>query len=95
MPEQLFEPWAEYAVVSGAPLRIEFRRVPFGVGAVVQAIRESGMPDAERFAAPPVARVCLPCHVPLGFHGDWFPSEASHSVHGGAAVPDKDVPEQL
>ena len=51
LPEQLFEPWAEYAVVSGAPLRIEFRRVPFGVGAVVQAIRESGMPDADRFAA--------------------------------------------
>jgi predicted phosphodiesterase len=49
--EQPFEPWAEYAVVTGAPLRIEFRRVPFEVGAVVRAIRESGMPDADRFAA--------------------------------------------
>jgi predicted phosphodiesterase len=49
--EQPFEPWAEYAVVTGAPLRIEFRRVPFDVGAVVRAIRESGMPDADRFAA--------------------------------------------
>ena len=49
-PEQPFEPWAEYAVVTGAPLRIEFRRVPFDVGAVVEAIRESGMPDADRLA---------------------------------------------
>jgi predicted phosphodiesterase len=51
LPEQPFEPWAEYAVVTGAPLGIEFRRVPFDVGAVVHAIRESGMPDADRFAA--------------------------------------------
>jgi diadenosine tetraphosphatase ApaH/serine/threonine PP2A family protein phosphatase len=51
LPEQPFEPWAEYAIVTGAPLRIEFRRVPFDVGAVVHVIRESGMPDAERFAA--------------------------------------------
>jgi predicted phosphodiesterase len=51
LPEQPFEPWAEYAVVTGAPLSIEFRRVPFDVGAVVHAIRESGMPDADRFAA--------------------------------------------
>src|SRR5919201_2390869 len=50
-PERPFQPWAEYAVVTGAPLRIEFRRVPFDVGAVVHAIRESGMPDADRFAA--------------------------------------------
>jgi diadenosine tetraphosphatase ApaH/serine/threonine PP2A family protein phosphatase len=51
LPEQPFEPWAEYAVVTGAPLRIEFRRVPFDVGAVVHAIRESGMPDADGFGA--------------------------------------------
>jgi predicted phosphodiesterase len=51
LPEQPFEPWAEYAVVTGAPLRIEFRRVPFDVGAVVHAIRESGMPDADSFGA--------------------------------------------
>jgi predicted phosphodiesterase len=51
LPEQPFEPWAEYAVVAGAPLRIEFRRVPFDAGAVVHAIRESGMPDADLFAA--------------------------------------------
>jgi predicted phosphodiesterase len=49
LPEQPFEPWAEYAVVTGAPLRIEFRRAPFDVGAVVHAIRESGMPDADSF----------------------------------------------
>jgi predicted phosphodiesterase len=51
LPERPFEPWAEYAIVTGSPLRIEFRRVPFDVGAVVRAIRESGMPDADRFAA--------------------------------------------
>ena len=51
LQEQPFEPWAEYAVVTGAPLRIEFRRVPFDAGAVVEAIRECGMPDADRFAA--------------------------------------------
>jgi predicted phosphodiesterase len=49
--EQPFEPWAEYAVVTGAPLRIEFRRVPFDAGAVVHTIRESGMPEADRFAS--------------------------------------------
>jgi predicted phosphodiesterase len=51
VPEQPFEPWAEYAVLTAAPLRIEFRRVLFDVGAVIDAIRKSGMPDAERFAA--------------------------------------------
>jgi predicted phosphodiesterase len=51
LPEQPFEPWAEYAVVTGAPLRIEFRRVPFDLGAVIRAIHESGMPDADGFAA--------------------------------------------
>ncbi|WP_437673575.1 carotenoid oxygenase family protein [Sorangium sp. So ce131] len=29
--------------------------------------------DASRFASPPVARVRLPCHVPLGLHGEWLP----------------------
>lgn len=45
-------PWAEYAVVShehGA-LRVELRRVPIDIGAVVCAIRESGMPHAELLA---------------------------------------------
>jgi predicted phosphodiesterase len=51
LPEQPFEPCAEYAVVTGAPLRIEFRRVPFDASAVVRAIRDSGMPDANGFAA--------------------------------------------
>jgi predicted phosphodiesterase len=51
LPEQPFEPWAEYAVVTGAPLRIEFRRVPFDLGAFISAIHESGMPDAHAFAA--------------------------------------------
>jgi predicted phosphodiesterase len=51
LDEQPFEPWAEYAVVSGSPLRIEFRRVPFDTREVVRAIRDSGMPDAERSAS--------------------------------------------
>ncbi len=45
-------PWAEYAVVSqehGA-LRVELRRVPIDIGAVVRAIWESGMPHAELLA---------------------------------------------
>ncbi|WP_437916179.1 carotenoid oxygenase family protein [Sorangium sp. So ce302] len=29
--------------------------------------------DASRFASPPVARVRLPCRVPLGLHGEWLP----------------------
>jgi len=45
-------PWAEYAVVDQehGTLRIELRRVPIDVEAVVRAIRESGMPHAELFA---------------------------------------------
>jgi predicted phosphodiesterase len=48
--EHTFEPWAEYAVLSGSPSRIEFRRTPFDVRELVRAIRESGVPDAERSA---------------------------------------------
>jgi predicted phosphodiesterase len=51
LDEQPFEPWAEYAVVSGSPLRIEFRRAPFDAREVVRALRESGIPDGERSAA--------------------------------------------
>jgi carotenoid cleavage dioxygenase len=29
--------------------------------------------DASRFASPPVARVRLPCRVPMGLHGEWLP----------------------
>ena len=29
--------------------------------------------DAQRFAAPPVATIHLPCRVPFGFHGNWIP----------------------
>lgn len=45
-------PWAEYAVVDaeGGALRVELRRVPVDIAAVVRAIRESGMPHAEVFA---------------------------------------------
>lgn len=51
LDEQPFEPWAEYAVVSASPLRLEFRRVPFDAREVVHAIRVSGMPGAERSAS--------------------------------------------
>jgi putative phosphoesterase len=45
-------PWAEYALVSqeNGVLRIELRRVPVDVGAIVGAIRESGMPHTELYA---------------------------------------------
>jgi predicted phosphodiesterase len=45
-------PWAEYALVSqeNGVLRIELRRVPIDVGAIVRAIRQSGMPHAELLA---------------------------------------------
>lgn len=41
--------WAEYSVVSGGPpdLRIEHRRCPLDVDAVVDAARASGMPHAD------------------------------------------------
>jgi predicted phosphodiesterase len=48
--EVVFEPWAEYAVISSSPSRIEFRQSPFDARDVVRAIRESGMPGAERSA---------------------------------------------
>ena len=52
-PDQVRNPpWAEYALVSqeNGVLRIELRRVPVDVGAIVRAIRESGMPHAELYA---------------------------------------------
>ena len=48
--EHRFEPRADYAVVSGSPLRVEFRRAPFDASEVVRGIRGSGMPDAEHSA---------------------------------------------
>jgi len=48
--EHRFGPWADYAVLSSPPTRIEFRRTPFDTAEVVRAIRRSGMPDAERSA---------------------------------------------
>ncbi|WP_434041666.1 MULTISPECIES: carotenoid oxygenase family protein [Sorangium] len=33
--------------------------------------------DASRFAAPPVARVRIPCRVPFGLHGEWLPDAAA------------------
>ena len=51
-PEARNPPWAEYAQVGqeNGVLRIELRRVPVDVGAIVRAIRESGMPHAELYA---------------------------------------------
>lgn len=42
-------PWAEYAVISGSrdSLRVELRRCPLDVAAVVEAARESDMPYVE------------------------------------------------
>jgi diadenosine tetraphosphatase ApaH/serine/threonine PP2A family protein phosphatase len=45
-------PWAEYALVEAADgrLRVELRRVPVEVRAIVRAARESGMPNATWWA---------------------------------------------
>ncbi|MBI3912573.1 MAG: metallophosphoesterase family protein [Chloroflexi bacterium] len=50
--KQTRPPFAEYAVLAaeGDDLRVEFRRVAVDVGAIVRALRESGMPHAERLA---------------------------------------------
>lgn len=51
--EPVFLPYAEYAVagVSRGVVDVEFRRVPYDVAAVLGSIRDSGMPEAEHFAA--------------------------------------------
>jgi predicted phosphodiesterase len=43
------DPWAEYAILTsdGARLRLEFRRVPFDLGALMEVYRSSGRPFAE------------------------------------------------
>ena len=51
-PEETFraDPCAEYAVltVDGPGVGVEFRRIPFDAGAVIEAIEASGMPHRER-----------------------------------------------
>lgn len=44
-----FDPWGAWAIVEsdGGALRIEFRRVPLDVEAVIAAVRASGIPYAE------------------------------------------------
>ena len=53
-PEESFraDPCAEYAVltVDGPGVGVEFRRVPFDAGAVIDAIEASGMPHADQAA---------------------------------------------
>ena len=53
-PEESFrtDPCAEYAVltVDGPGVGVEFRRVPFDAGAVIEAIEASGMPNPDRAA---------------------------------------------
>ena len=46
--------WAEFAVLTSGgdgSLRIELRRIPFDVQALLEAVRASGMPHAEWYAA--------------------------------------------
>jgi putative phosphoesterase len=45
-------PWAEYSLVnySDGQLAVELRRAPLDVEALVETVRTSGMPDAERWA---------------------------------------------
>lgn len=47
------DPWAEYAIltVDGGRVSLEFRRVPFDVGALVSIYRSSGRPHAEEAVA--------------------------------------------
>ncbi len=49
-----FDPWAEYAVLTLEPGRtgLEFRRVPFDAGDLIEAFRGSGRPYADEDAAP-------------------------------------------
>ena len=52
MDEVPFEPWSEYALLSGGDggLAVEFRRVPFEVEELVDAARAADFPDVERWA---------------------------------------------
>lgn len=52
MDEAPFEPWSEYALLSGGDgrLAVEFRRVPFEVEELVDAARAADFPDVERWA---------------------------------------------
>jgi predicted phosphodiesterase len=47
-----FEPWSEYALVSSTDRgpAVEFRRIPFDVGELIEAARASDFPDVERWA---------------------------------------------
>ena len=51
--QRRLDPWAEYAVLAseGEWLGLEFRRVPYDVGPMVEIIRASGRPGAEDMAA--------------------------------------------
>lgn len=46
---QLIDPWAEYAVLDVEDDRfgLEFRRVPYDVGAYLRAVRDRGLPHAD------------------------------------------------
>src|SRR6266540_1859879 len=52
MDEAPFEPWSEYALLSGVDggLAVEFQRVPFDVEELVDAARAADFPDVERWA---------------------------------------------
>lgn len=56
--QRRLDPWAEYAVLSseGERLALEFRRVPYDVGPLVEIIQASGRPDAEAMIAEYAAR---------------------------------------
>jgi len=51
--ELRFDPWAEFAVVTGSEgrLGVEFRRVAFDLDRLLRVYRESGMPYGEWYAA--------------------------------------------
>ena len=59
------DPWAEYAVLSleAGRVGVEFRRVPFEVGALIDVYRTSGRPFAEEAAAQYGAASTFGAHV--------------------------------
>jgi predicted phosphodiesterase len=51
LDEKPFEPWSEYAIVTGPDVGVEFRRIPFDVDELIDVARARDFPDVDRWAA--------------------------------------------